>query len=86
MHENTFYVRYDWSGFTDGGFVSPTWTYTPGGRPHLESLALYGPAKNYCGVWLRYNMPMDIIRWMEKIIHERTPFLPDDPQRLDVRG
>lgn len=84
MYENTFFVRYEWSGYTDGGFVSPTWSRTPGGRVRLETLSLYGPEKNYCGVWHRHNMPMDVIRWMEKIIHERCPNVPDDPQRLDV--
>lgn len=77
MSENTFYVRYDWSGYTDGGFVSPTWTRSTKGRVHLESLGLYGPSKNYCGIWLRYNMPLDVIRWMEKIITDRCPYVPE---------
>jgi len=79
MNENTFFVQYQWSGFVDGGFVSPSWSLTPGGKPHVEACALYGPQYNFCGTWQRYNMPQDFIRWIEEVIRKRIPVIPRTP-------
>lgn len=68
-----FYVRYEWSGYTNGNFVAPEWTYSPGGRVHLVGLLLFTAEKRYVGYAYRHNLPVDTIRHMEKIIRERVP-------------
>jgi hypothetical protein len=68
-----FFMHYNWSVSEPGGFIVPHWSRTPGGQPHLEDVDLYSPDKEYRGSWARYNMPLDLVRHIEKRIKERVP-------------
>jgi len=73
MDAQSFFLHYEWSGYTTGNFVAPFWSITPGGRPHLLYADLYDAEKHFCGTLWRFNMPLDTIRYLEKVIGDRTP-------------
>lgn len=77
MHNaNSFFMHFRWSLSGELGFLVPEWNWTPGHRPHLLSVDLYDEHHEYKGTWMRYNMPLDTVRYIEKVIRERKPYRP----------